>query len=58
MSSIIARHDAVSAIVWHTFEALRDNPRFDVSLFAARNDFVELPANVVTAVTKALEQIS
>ena len=47
VNSILARNDAVSAAVVDMYHMLSSDPSLDVSVFAARNDFAELPCHLV-----------
>ncbi|HJU12041.1 MAG TPA: glycosyltransferase [Candidatus Binataceae bacterium] len=47
INSILARNDAISAAVRDMFYLLSADSRFDVSMFAARNDFPEVPCHIV-----------
>lgn len=47
VNSILARNDAISASVRSMFYMLSGDPAFDVSVFAARSDYSELPCRIV-----------
>lgn len=56
INSIVARNDAVSAAVRDMFHMLSADPELDVSVFAARNDFSELPCRIVSDSAQLLLQ--
>lgn len=51
INSIVARNDAISASVVDTYRMLSTSRRFDLSIFAYRNDFSDVPFNKVSNIS-------